>query len=118
MNKTIEGVGKDAPTVTNEFGAKRSELHHRLILADPIALRALGGVLANGAKKHGHSNIGEGWYEVPAEDHIDHALDHILLWRFGDTREDHLAHAQCRVHMALAVEIRRKSKELSERDWS
>ena len=82
------------------------------------ALRVLGGVLAEGAKKHGHSNIGEGWYDVPAEDHIDHALDHILLWRFGDISEDHLAHAQCRVHMALAVEIRRKSKELSERDWS
>ena len=118
MNTTIKGVGKDAQTVTNGFGAKRSELHHRLILADPIALRALGGVLAKGAKKHGRSFIGEGWYKIPAEDHIDHALDHILLWRHGDLSEDHLAHAQCRVHMALAVEFRRRSKGLSERDWS
>jgi len=118
MNTTIEGVGKDAQTVTNGFGAKRSGLRNRLILADPIALRALGNVLAKGEEKHGRSNIGEGWYEIPAEDHIDHALDHILLWRHGDLSEDHLAHAQCRVHMALAVEIRRISKRISEKDRS
>jgi dATP/dGTP diphosphohydrolase len=103
---------------TNGSGANQSELYHRLILADPSALRALGGVLASGAKKYGRSNVGEGWYTISAEDHIDHALDHILLWRLGNIREDHLAHAQCRVHMALAVDSRKKLKELSERDWS
>ena len=88
-----------------------------LILADPNALRMLGTVLAMGAKRHGRSNIGEGWYNVPSEDHIDHALDHILLWRLGNIREDHLAHAQCRVHMALAVDMRKKLGEISKQDW-
>jgi hypothetical protein len=107
MNKTIKGVGKDAPVTTNEHGAKQSALPYRLTLADPNALLQLGKVLMDGAEKYGVSIIGEGWYKISVEDHLDHALNHIFAWKVGDTQEDHLAHAQCRIHMALAVELRR-----------
>jgi len=105
MNTTIEGVGKDAPVTTNEHGAKQSKLPYRLTLADPNALLQLGRVLGQGAVKYGVSARGYGWYKISTEDHLDHAISHILAWLAGDEQDDHLEHAQCRVHMALAVEL-------------
>jgi len=113
MNTTIKGVGKDAPVTTNEYGAKQSELPYRLTLADPNALLRLGEILADGARKYGVSRIGEGWYKISTEDHLDHAISHILAWLAGDEQDDHLEHAQCRIHMALAVELLNRRRKVS-----
>lgn len=37
-----------------------------------------------------------------ANDNIEHALTHIFKYRRGDTSEDHLAHAICRLVMEYA----------------
>jgi tagatose-1,6-bisphosphate aldolase non-catalytic subunit AgaZ/GatZ len=68
-------------------------------LVDPQALFNLARVLAYGAKKYGENN----WRSLTVQEHLNHALQHIYAYLAGDFQDDHLGHAQCRVHMALAV---------------
>lgn len=165
----IEGVGKDAPIVTNEKGGKQSESPMALHLIDPKflgdyftelksqleyldaydclrvddedrfeyscydaiceiaqfmsgltperpnldwAIAALensdnelnpiikiGKVLKEGADKYKPNN----WRLIPQEEHINHALIHILAAAAGDKQDNHIGHAMCRLMMAKAT---------------
>ena len=44
------------------------------------------------------------WRLIPQEEHINHALIHIIAHLAGDTQDDHLDHALCRLMMAYATE--------------
>jgi hypothetical protein len=99
MNK-IKGVGKDAPTVVNEVGAKQSKVEYRLDLADTRAVFALGKTLHEGAEKYGEEN----WRGIPAKEHINHALIHLYAYLAGDKQDEHLSHALCRIMFAIGVE--------------
>ena len=101
----IPGVGKDAPVVTLECGVQQSAIPARMELIDPLAIIDLGKVLMEGAAKYGESKRGEGWYKIPTRNHLNKALIHIYAYLAGDTSDDHLGHAQCRVHMALATHL-------------
>ena len=57
-------------------------------------------VLQYGADKYEPNN----WRLIPQESHINHALIHILAKIMGDTQDDHLDHALCRLMMAHATE--------------
>ena len=57
-------------------------------------------VLQYGASRYAANN----WRLIPQEEHINHALIHIIAHLAGDTQDDHLDHALCRLMMAYATE--------------
>ena len=86
--------------VTNEKGGKGSRVHGRYDLIDGKALERLAQVLEEGARKYAPGN----WKLVEQHEHINHALAHLCKCEQGDTTEDHLGHAFCRLMMAIGVE--------------
>lgn len=99
----VAGVGPEAPTVTNEKGAKQSGSPYRCDLLPAQASLHVAGILKYGADKYGDNN----WRGIPIADHLNHALTHIFAWLAGDSQDDHLGHAACRLMMALEVSPRR-----------
>lgn len=97
----IEGVGPDAPTVTNQNGGKQSSSPYRMDLLPPKALLEIAKVLKHGADKYGADN----WRQIVVADHLNHALVHIHAFLAGDSQDDHLEHAACRMLFALEVAI-------------
>lgn len=57
-------------------------------------------VLQYGASRYKANN----WRLIPEEEHINHALIHLLAAVMGDTQDDHIDHALCRLMMAYATE--------------
>lgn len=96
--RRTEEFFSDEETI-NENGGKQSRTVYRLDLVDPFAILSLGRVLQRGVK-YGKDN----WRLIPAEDHVNHALGHIMGWLGGDKTDDHLANAFCRLMMAIAME--------------
>ncbi|ASA22683.1 dATP/dGTP diphosphohydrolase domain-containing protein [Paenibacillus donghaensis] len=99
--KKVDGVGKDAPTVTNEFGGKQSEVLYRFDLLDPLAMFEMTKVLKYGADKYGADN----WRDIPIEEHLNHLIIHAYAYLAGDKSDEHLSHIMCRSMFAQAVEI-------------
>lgn len=93
----LEGVGRDAPTVVNEAGGRQSAVKHRCDLLPALATLSVAKVLAEGAEKYGEEN----WRLIPAKEHLNHALVHLFAHLQGDTQDEHLPHAACRVFFAL-----------------
>lgn len=56
-------------------------------------------VLQEGAERYEPNN----WRLIPQEEHINHALIHLLASAMGDTQDNHLDHALCRLMMAYAT---------------
>jgi len=100
MNKGIKSMlAPSAEVAVNAQGGKQSRETMRFDLLDAEAMMALAGVLAHGAEKYGENN----WRKIPAKSHINHALVHLFAYLAGDTQDDHLDHAFCRVMMARAM---------------
>lgn len=99
--RAVEGVGPDAATETNEHGASQSTALYAFTSLDPHALFRVAGTAAAGDQKYGVDN----WRGISERDHVNHALTHIYAHLAGDQTDDHLAHAACRMLMALAVQI-------------
>jgi hypothetical protein len=97
MDSGIKGVGKDAPVVTNELGAKQSATQYRMDLLPPLAILAVAEVLKQGAEKYGDNN----WRNIPVSDHLNHAIIHAYAYLAGDKQDSHLEHFACRALMAL-----------------
>lgn len=60
---------------------------------------AIAKVLKYGADRYEPNN----WRLIPQEDHINHALIHIIAHLMDDTQDDHIDHALCRLMMAFAT---------------
>lgn len=56
-------------------------------------------VLKEGAEKYEANN----WRLIPEEEHINHAMIHLLASALGDTQDEHKDHALCRLMMADAT---------------
>ena len=67
---------------------------------------AIAKVLQYGADRYEPNN----WRLIPEEEHINHALIHIIAHLAGDTQDDHINHALCRLMMAKATN---KSKDFA-----
>jgi hypothetical protein len=63
-----------------------------------LALRRIAAVMAEGACTHSGD-----WRDESASFHTGRAERHLRLLRETDTSEDHLAHAACRLLMALEL---------------
>lgn len=67
---------------------------------DTEIMFTIGEVLQEGAGRYAPNN----WRLIPEEEHINHALIHILAHIAGDTQDNHIGHAMCRLMMAYATE--------------
>lgn len=92
-------VGPDQPTVENAAGGRQAFTPYRFDLLPAQALFDVSEILAQGALKYGEWN----WLKIPEREHINHALQHIFAYLGGDTQDDHLGHAACRVLFALEL---------------
>lgn len=88
------------PLDVNPQGGKNSKLDSNMKLVPPLALLEIGKTMKLGADRYGRDN----WRQVPVEDHLDHAMWHLLRYlsgdHGGDGGEDHLGHAMTRLVMA------------------
>lgn len=100
----IDVLFANAPVETNEKGAKQSRLDVRYDLLSPVALERLAHINWYGAKRYKEWN----WRGIPVKDNINHAVYHIYKYLEGDTSEDHLGHAFCRLMFAIDVEAQEK----------
>lgn len=89
-------VGKNVEVVTNEKGGHQSKLPVRFDLIPAVELFEVAKVLSEGAEKYGEYN----WQKIPTRDHINHALSHNYAFLAGDTSDDHITHAICRLLFA------------------
>lgn len=64
-------------------------------------LMMIGRTLQYGATRYAPNN----WRLIPQEEHINHALLHLLALYSGDKQDDHLSHALTRLMMASATEV-------------
>lgn len=64
-------------------------------------LMMIGKTLQYGATRYAPNN----WRLIPQEEHINHALLHLLALYNGDKQDDHLSHALTRLMMASATEV-------------
>jgi len=99
-----DSLGKDAEIITNECGGMQGKTDFSFHLLDSPAMFALTEVLAYGASKYKRDN----WRLIDTESHLNHAMIHIFAYMSGNTQDDHLPHAFCRLMMALAMDIRPK----------
>lgn len=61
-------------------------------------------VLQYGAGRYSPNN----WRLIPEEEHINHALIHLVAHLAGDTQDNHIDHALCRLMMANATDRSKK----------
>ena len=94
-------LSPEAPTEVNSDGGRQSYLGARADLIPAKALLHVAGILDAGAKKYGEEN----WRKIPTRDHVNHALVHLFAHLSGDTQDDHLGHACCRLQMALETHL-------------
>lgn len=98
----IHGVGPDTPVAENEQGGKSSKLDYACHLLDGPAILHVAAIVHQGAKKYARDN----WRRCSEEEHVNHALVHLMAYLAGDTQDDHLGHAFCRLMMAQAKNLR------------
>ena len=100
----IFGVGKDAPIATNEVGGKQSDTPYGFHLLPIQALFAAAEVAKYGAEKYNETRLNRNYTKIPADEHINHAMQHLCAYLAGDLSDDHLAHAVVRVMFAYEVD--------------
>ena len=98
---------KDGETVVSELGGKQSFVSADFNCIPPVVLRLLAQCLGFGRRKYGYEN----WKNIPAEDNLNHAMNHINEWRLGDRSEPHLVNAIARLSFALWHAVDRKEQE-------
>ena len=97
LREMVEGFAQlDAfPT-----GATASRLEVDWSLLEWPVLRRMARVMAAGADRHGRHNWKRG---LPRAVIVNHLIEHIHQALAGDTSEDHLAHALCRLMMLASA---------------
>jgi len=89
---------------TNSSGGKNSLIKRRFDLIPASVLLILAEVFYEGSIKYTPDN----WKKVPAEDHLNHMLNHIFNYKIETkNRTEHIAHALCRCFMWVYMEIMR-----------
>lgn len=99
-------------------GSQSSIGGRRFDLIPPSVLLDVAKVLGDGAEKYGEHN----WKKIGSKDHKNHALNHIYLSLLGDTSEQHLIHAICRLifaewHDTMQFEPISYNVEKEDDDW-
>lgn len=94
--------------VVNDKGGKQSDSPCRMDLVPASALLEVSCVLKQGADKYGED---KNWKMIPVDEHLNHAATHIYGYLAGDTSENHLANATCRLLFALQLKLEKDYEE-------
>jgi hypothetical protein len=92
---------REGETETNAQGGKHSFTLARYDAVPPVVLRLLAQCNGFGLRKYGLHN----WKKIPLEEHIGHAMNHLVEWSAGDRSEPHLVNALTRVAFALTLAV-------------
>lgn len=84
-------------TYTNKQGGKQAFIGVACHLFPAKALIIIAEILFKGSQKYGIDN----WRKISVEEHLNHAMKHILEYLRKDTSENHLGNAACRLLFAL-----------------
>lgn len=110
-------LAPDAPVVENEHGGKQSSTAYAFHLLPIDAVFAAAEVAKAGADKYGETFGDRNYVKIPAEEHINHCIQHLYGYLSGDTSDDHLGHAIVRAMFAYDVAMRR-CQEKSHENYS
>ncbi len=78
-------------------GAVNPVVDTRMDKIPPLALLRVGRAMKHGMKYE--KARPDNWRNIPAEEHLNHALRHICLWQAGDKSEAHVDHIISRMMM-------------------
>jgi len=98
---------KDDEITVNENGGQQTKTGYRFDLLHPGAMFELASVMREGAEKYPIGN----WERINVNDHLNHAMGHMMAYLDGDATDSHLAHAFCRLMMALGVHLNEKGQK-------
>jgi len=99
--------------VTNENGGQQHFEPYRCQAIPAKAIMALGHVRWEGHEEHGYDD--DNYKQIPIDEHVGRAIKHLASWLDGDTSDDHLHHALCRI--AFAVQMEGDELEAKGVDW-
>ncbi len=83
-----------------------------------VPLKGLAKVAA--VMRKGERKDRNGWEGIPVEEHINHAISHLVSYLSGRHADHHLANAGCRILMALDIDNREvlpSPEPIKHRDW-
>lgn len=103
------GVSPDEPIVTNENGGKQSDTPYGFHLLPIQSVFAAAKVAKYGADKYGETFGKRNYTKIPAEEHVNHCIQHLYAYLAGDTQDDHQSHAIVRAMFAYDVDCRNKT---------
>ena len=103
----ITGVQPDVPTVTNENGGRQSATPYAFHFLPPHAVFAAAEVAKYGAERYGETLLDRNYKKISAEEHVNHAIQHLFAYIAGDESDDHLSHAILRAMFAYEVDHER-----------
>jgi Domain of unknown function (DUF5664) len=93
----FDAASPDTETVTHANGAKESKTNARFDLLPAFEVATIAQILGAGAIKYGDNN----WHGISTASHLNHALQHVFAYMFGDRSDDHLGHAATRLLFAM-----------------
>lgn len=102
----MKELSNDAPPSVNEQGGKQHHRPYRMQAIPPKAIMEIGKVRYTGFNELGYED--NNYKLIPLEDHLGRALTHIFAYLAGDSSNDHLSHAACRLLFALEMDLERK----------
>ena len=105
----MNDLGNNVEITENESGGKQHERPYRCQAIPPKALLEVGKVRYIGYNVHKYED--DNYKKIPLEEHLGRALTHIYAYLAGDTSNEHLSHAACRILFALEMEQDKKMEE-------
>lgn len=99
----IEGMDSEREIQTNDAGGKQHARPYRSEALPPLAILAVSNVRWKAHEEHGYDD--ENYKLIDRREHVGRAITHLFSWLYGDTSNDHLAHAATRVLFALEEEL-------------
>jgi Domain of unknown function (DUF5664) len=98
MNNFLKHYFTDE-VVENADGGKQTAIKTAFHLIPSIVLFKIAETLHQGSLKYETDN----WKLIPIDIHLGRSVQHIYAFLGGDTTEDHLSHALCRLIFAAAM---------------
>ena len=96
------------PIETTKTGGKQHHRPYRMQALMPKAILEIGKIRYVAHEEYGYDD--DNYKGIDKMDHIGRALTHIFAYLAGDTQNQHLSHAACRLLMALELELEENEK--------